>query len=303
MAQRIINIGSSANKGDGDPIRTAFGKVNDNFTELYGKVTVLEDGTVAQVQDTKGSIFADDSTLLVDAINGLIPASVVSGTLNNNTVGTHTGPVDGDLVGSVFADNSTLLVDGVNGTIPASVVSGTITNTIDTNTIATSSGNLTITADNYVRVDSDNNGQIEIGRNSGVGNVILGNKDNNTAIELDGDVILGRTNTASDFYGEIEFNSGTTLFQAGNSVTFNCDVTGAGFTYNQPAIPGDPSEFGFDADTIDFGTGNTIDMQNCSLLLNGTTFTDEPWISLADLKTEVAASVDFTDFQTRIAAL
>jgi len=124
MAQRIINIGSSANKGDGDPIRTAFGKVNDNFTELYGKVAVLEDGTIAQVQDTKGSIFADDSTLLVDAVNGLIPASVVSGTLNNNTVGTHTGPVDGDLVGSVFADNSTLLVDGVNGTIPYSVLSG-----------------------------------------------------------------------------------------------------------------------------------------------------------------------------------
>ena len=126
MAQRIINIGSSANKGDGDPIRTAFSKANDNFTELYGKVTVLEDGTVAQVQDTKGSIFADDSTLLVDAINGIIPASVVSGTLNNNTVGTHTGPVDGDLVGSVFADNSTLLVDGVSGTIPAANLTGAL---------------------------------------------------------------------------------------------------------------------------------------------------------------------------------
>ena len=35
MAQQNINIGSSANKGDGDPIRTAFTKVNTNFTELY----------------------------------------------------------------------------------------------------------------------------------------------------------------------------------------------------------------------------------------------------------------------------
>lgn len=122
MAQRIINIGSSANKGDGDPIRTAFGKANDNFTELYGKVAVLENGQIAQVQDTQGSIFADDSTLLVDAVNAIIPASVVSGTLNNDTVGTHTGsvvgPVTGDVVGSVFADDSTLLVDAVNATIP-----------------------------------------------------------------------------------------------------------------------------------------------------------------------------------------
>lgn len=35
MAKKIINIGSSPNKGDGDPIRTAFEKVNENFTELY----------------------------------------------------------------------------------------------------------------------------------------------------------------------------------------------------------------------------------------------------------------------------
>ena len=32
MAQQNINIGSSANKGDGDPIRTAFSKAENNFT-------------------------------------------------------------------------------------------------------------------------------------------------------------------------------------------------------------------------------------------------------------------------------
>jgi len=35
MAKRIINIGSSANHGDGDPLRNAFVKINENFTELY----------------------------------------------------------------------------------------------------------------------------------------------------------------------------------------------------------------------------------------------------------------------------
>ena len=42
MAQQLINIGSSANKGDGDAIRTAFDKVNDNFTELYLDVVDLK---------------------------------------------------------------------------------------------------------------------------------------------------------------------------------------------------------------------------------------------------------------------
>jgi hypothetical protein len=35
MAKQNINVGTSANKGDGDPLRTAFTKINSNFTELY----------------------------------------------------------------------------------------------------------------------------------------------------------------------------------------------------------------------------------------------------------------------------
>jgi hypothetical protein len=36
MAKQTINIGTVANDGTGDPLRTAFDKVNDNFTEVYG---------------------------------------------------------------------------------------------------------------------------------------------------------------------------------------------------------------------------------------------------------------------------
>ena len=67
MAIKVINIGSSANKGDGDPLRTAFTKINENFAEL---------NTTNTVRDIKGSVFADDSTLLVDAVNGIIPGYV-----------------------------------------------------------------------------------------------------------------------------------------------------------------------------------------------------------------------------------
>lgn len=35
MAKQTINVGSSANDGTGDPNRTAFQKINANFTELY----------------------------------------------------------------------------------------------------------------------------------------------------------------------------------------------------------------------------------------------------------------------------
>jgi len=35
MAKQTINIGTAANDGTGDPLRSAFTKVNSNFTELY----------------------------------------------------------------------------------------------------------------------------------------------------------------------------------------------------------------------------------------------------------------------------
>ena len=121
--------------------------------------TLLNDAgyiTLAQVQagdltvdvnnsgDLIGSVFGQDSTVLVDAILSSINTTgtirghttphvdgvydlgatdkqfrnaYVSGTINGNTAGVHTG----DTKGSVFADDSTLLVDGVNGEIPGYV--------------------------------------------------------------------------------------------------------------------------------------------------------------------------------------
>ena len=40
MTQQVINIGTSANDGSGDPLRTAFDKINSNFTEIYGQDAV-----------------------------------------------------------------------------------------------------------------------------------------------------------------------------------------------------------------------------------------------------------------------
>jgi hypothetical protein len=36
MAKQTIGIGTDANDGTGDQVRVAFGKVNDNFNEVYG---------------------------------------------------------------------------------------------------------------------------------------------------------------------------------------------------------------------------------------------------------------------------
>ena len=102
MAQKIINIGTSANKGDGDPIRTAMGKINDNFTELYA--TSGFDGSFSGLTNTPTTLAGYGIT---DAIQ------------NGDTL-------TGDVVGSLFADDSTTLVDGINGTISAPALTGAL---------------------------------------------------------------------------------------------------------------------------------------------------------------------------------
>ena len=62
MAQQIINIGASANDGQGNPIRTAFAKTNDNFSELYARAQTTPPPTlVGSVGDFAG-MYAYDST-------------------------------------------------------------------------------------------------------------------------------------------------------------------------------------------------------------------------------------------------
>ena len=108
--------------------------------------SVVASGSI-QAAGFKGSIFADDSTLLVDAVSGSIPYSVITGVPTNVSSftndagyitaaeaadGTITIDVNntGDLQGNVFGDDSTLLVDAINSIIPASVVSGTFTGNV-----------------------------------------------------------------------------------------------------------------------------------------------------------------------------
>ena len=66
MAKQVINIGSTANDGTGDPIRDAFDKVNDNFTELYtddaGDVNSVNAGTGITVNSTTGAVTVTNSS-------------------------------------------------------------------------------------------------------------------------------------------------------------------------------------------------------------------------------------------------
>jgi len=58
--------------------------------------------------------------------------------------------------------------------------------TMDNGIISSSAGNLQISSFNYVTIDSANDGQIEIGRASGAGDVIIGKESNGTSVSFEG---------------------------------------------------------------------------------------------------------------------
>ena len=147
MAKQIINLGTGELTGDGESIRSALDKVNDNFDEVYPRVEALEDGNITS--DVVGSVFGDDSTLLVDGVNSTIPYPANAGVvwdgnapttvdvaLDRLAAYTQNSPsLTGDFTGSVFGDDSTVLVDGVNNKIVGAV---------DTASLRTSDNNIAL---------------------------------------------------------------------------------------------------------------------------------------------------------------
>ena len=100
----------------------------------------------------EGNVFANDSTLLVDAGNGLIPASVVQGTFTGNVTGNLTGNVTGNVSGNLTGTVLTAAQANITsvGTLTSLAVTGGITGAsftggVVTSSITTTSGDLTVT--------------------------------------------------------------------------------------------------------------------------------------------------------------
>jgi citrate lyase gamma subunit len=101
MARQVINIGTNANDGTGDPLRTAFDKINDNFLELYGAdgdantlqanldvngfniISARSNENIRIIPNGTGTIELEKST----NITGALTVSTTAGITGNATVG------------------------------------------------------------------------------------------------------------------------------------------------------------------------------------------------------------------------
>jgi len=129
MAQDIINIGPQPNDGQGDNLRTAFDKTNDNFNQIWTAGPVGSNVRIA------GNVI---STLQVNQDLALSPNGVGNVRLNNNTI-----PGANN---TWFLGSATMQWRGVYA---ASVETGniTITGTLTVPGDAVIQGNLTVEGD------------------------------------------------------------------------------------------------------------------------------------------------------------
>jgi trimeric autotransporter adhesin len=124
VAKQSIGVGSSANDGNGDPLRTAGSKINGNFDELY---TLLGDG----------STLTSDTVILNTATQTLTNKTITgdfTGDLTGNVTGDLTGDVTGDLTGNVTGNVTGDLTGDVTGDL-----TGNVTGNVNSTTVTVSS--------------------------------------------------------------------------------------------------------------------------------------------------------------------
>jgi hypothetical protein len=111
MAQQTIGVGAAANDGTGDPLRDAYIKCNDNFTELYGgslfSANNLSDVANPATARTNigattvgGNIFtlANPSAVTFLRVNADNSVTALSASAFRTAIGAGTGSGSGDLV-------------------------------------------------------------------------------------------------------------------------------------------------------------------------------------------------------------
>ena len=244
MAVQSIGIGSSANDGTGDPLRTAFNKINENFTEVYALLG----------QDTAGAKGID--------ING---STIGSTETNADIIINPNGTGLVELASNVQIDNAIKFA--------GSVMSSLVTNA-DITLAPSGTGNINLTAGADVIIPAD------IGLTFGTGEKIEGDSTDLTvtsggALNLTAttDVVIP-SGVGVTFAGTEKIESdGTDLsvtVGAGGDINIGSDI-GLTFGNDGEKIEGDGTDLTITGNTINLTATTDVALAvNTGLLMAGT---------------------------------
>lgn len=161
MVQQVINIGAGANDGTGDPIRTAFDKINNNFGQLFSNIG----GSNVSVIDTTVSTYNNANLNLTANGTGsvVVNNTLVAPQTNFSVLGANTAIFTGSVYSNTYGFTGNL-----TGTASAAIVAATATYAATAGTAAN--------AQSFSGTDLSVSGNITSGGNVSSGTkFILGN--------------------------------------------------------------------------------------------------------------------------------
>jgi hypothetical protein len=147
MTKQTINTGSGPNSRDGDSLRSAFTKINDNFTELYTSLGLNDNSLNLGAFEFNGSVMttADSSAIVIDqqvtvtsdlTVGGdIVPDTNLGGNLGSPTRQWRSLYVS---TNTIYINNVPLSIDSNNNlTVNGRAVEAAIISEIDGGTAST----------------------------------------------------------------------------------------------------------------------------------------------------------------------
>jgi hypothetical protein len=169
MTRLIIDTGIEGNTATGDTIRTAMGKINDNFLEVYGDLAASGLGGQLTNATTNGDVIIQpNGTGIVEVDQLQINNDQITSLITNSDL-----TLSGNGTGNVHINDGSLIV-GVNNSNAVITTLGTGDLTLSTNG-GTNSGTIEIKdgANGDITIENDGTGDIllKAGGQVGIGSV------------------------------------------------------------------------------------------------------------------------------------
>ncbi len=272
MAKQTINIGSSANDGTGDPLRTAFDKINDNFTELYGASAEAND----IIEDSSPQLGGD-----LDLNGHRITTARSNENININPAGTGTielvanTNVTGDLAitGNTTVSGRIFLGDGATDVTQVTGVFEADNLTIDGTTITSKVTNGDVT------IQGNGTGVVAIPNLKVDGNISVTDNEIQTTVS-NSDLKLSASGTGGVLASALRIHGTTLSADDSSTITLaeGVNITGAltltgGLASALSVANGGTGATSLTSNAVLTGTGSSAITAESNLTFDGSTLT------------------------------
>ena len=220
MTIQLISVGLAPNDGLGDPLRTAFTKCNNDFTELYARAQPFPPVTLIGTEGDQAGMYAYDPTYFYYCFSDWDGSSIIWAIIAQMSDITLTHITNGNTVVGIPERNGNVVF----------TVGGYPNVVIVTNSGMIVNQDIGATGNVYAGRNISANGTIS-GNNAVLGNILI---NNNYITSTSRIVNINNSNTVSDF--AVNGGNANVLFVSGSSNTVSVgssqQTAGATFAVN-----------------------------------------------------------------------